>query len=101
MTQWDVRMMQEILSPGVEHVEKADPGAEVLGIGGDLQQRGGAGAEQQAVENPLVVECQWRQLMGQRENHMHVGNGQQFLAAGSEPLLPRVGLAFWAMTVAA
>lgn len=31
-----MRMMLEILSPGMQHTEKADVSAEVLGIGGDL-----------------------------------------------------------------
>jgi hypothetical protein len=33
----DVRMMEEILPPGVEHAEQADVSAEVFGIGGNLQ----------------------------------------------------------------
>ena len=56
----DVRMMQEILPPGVEHAEKADVGAEMFGIGGDLQQRGGAGAEQEAVETFLFCNASAR-----------------------------------------
>ena len=35
----NMRMKLQILSPGVQHAEEADLGAEVLGIGGDLQQR--------------------------------------------------------------
>lgn len=35
----------QILSPGVQHRQQADLGAEVLRIGGDFEQRGGAGLE--------------------------------------------------------
>jgi hypothetical protein len=38
----------------VEDAEEADLGAEVLGIGGDLQKRGGAGAEQESVKTTCV-----------------------------------------------
>ena len=57
----NVRMMLKILSPGVEHAEEADLRAEMLGIGGDLQQGRGAGAEQEIVDDLLVLQSQPRQ----------------------------------------
>src|SRR5208283_1379903 len=51
----DMRMVQQVLPPGVEHAEEADLRAKVLGISRDLQQAGGAGAEQQVIEKLLVV----------------------------------------------
>jgi len=45
----DMRMDLQILSPGVQNAEESDLCAHVLGIGGDLQQSGGAGAEQKVV----------------------------------------------------
>ena len=68
----DMRMMLEILSPGVQHAEEADLCAEMLRIGGDLQQRGGAGAEQEVVDDLLVLQGQPRQFVREREDHMHV-----------------------------
>src|SRR2546428_12847883 len=94
-----VWMMHQGLSPRVQHAQEADNGTEVLGIGGHLQKRGGAGPEQETVDDLLVVECQRRQLMRECEDHMHVGNVEQFLAAGSQPLFACVGLAFWTMTI--
>ena len=35
----DVRMVLQVLAPGVEHSDKADLGPEVAGIGGDRAQR--------------------------------------------------------------
>ena len=56
----DVRMMLEILPPGVEHTEETDLGAEMLGIGGNLQQSRGAGVEQEVIDDLLVLQSQPR-----------------------------------------
>ena len=72
----DMRMMLQVLSPGVEHAQEANLSAEVMGIGGDFQQRRGAGAEQQAIEDALVLLGERRQLVRQREDHVTVTNGQ-------------------------
>ena len=40
----NMRMSLQILSPGVKHTQKTDLGAEMLRIGGNLQQRRSAGA---------------------------------------------------------
>ena len=97
----DMRMMLEVLSPGVQHAEEADLSAEMLGIGGYLQQGGGAGAEQQIIDDPLVLQRQPGKFVRQREDHVDVADGQQFFAASREPLVASVGLALWAMPVAA
>ena len=97
----DMRMMLEILSPGVEHAEEADLRAEMFRIGGNLQQRGGAGAEQEVVDDFLVLQSQPRQLVGDGEDDMHVVDRQQFLAARGEPLVASVGLALRTMPGAA
>ena len=54
----DVRMNLQILPPGVEHTEEADLGAEMLRIGSNLQQRGGAGAKQEVVDDLLVLQSE-------------------------------------------
>jgi len=43
------------LSPGMENAEEADLGAEMLGVGGNLQQSRGAGVEQEVIDNLLVL----------------------------------------------
>ena len=91
----------QVLSPGVQHAEEADVGAEMLRVGGDLQQGFGAGAEQQVVDGLLVLQRQPRQLVRQREDDMKVVDRQQFLAASGQPLVASVGLALWAVPVAA
>src|SRR2546425_144682 len=46
----DMRMMIELLSPGVQDGDDADVGTEVLWIGSDRGQRLGHGRKQQAVD---------------------------------------------------
>ena len=46
----EVWMMMKVLSPGMQHRQKTDPGAEVPWIGGDLQQGFGGGMEEKAID---------------------------------------------------
>jgi len=71
-----VRILQQVLSPGVEDAEESDLRAQVLGVGSDLEERGGAGMEEQAVEDALVLIGEWSQLMRQGEDHVNVTNGE-------------------------
>ena len=79
-TAWDyamnVRMMQKVLAPGVEHTQEADLGAEMLCVRRDLQQSGGTGAEQEVVDDLLVLESQPRQFMRNGEAHLEVADGE-------------------------
>ena len=50
-----MRVLLKILAPGVEHAQKADLRTEMLGAGRDLQQGRGAGAEQEIVDDFLVL----------------------------------------------
>jgi len=71
-----VRVLLQVLSPGVENAEEADLGAEVTRIGGHFEERRGAGLEEQAVEDALVLIGEGSQLVRQREDHMKVANGE-------------------------
>jgi hypothetical protein len=72
----NVGMMLETLAPGVEHAQKADLRTEVLGIGRYLQQSRGASAEQQIVDDLLVLQSQPRKFMRQRKHDVHVTDWQ-------------------------
>jgi hypothetical protein len=52
----DMGMMLEVLSPGMEHAEESDVGSQVLGIASQFEHRRSAGAIEQIVEQPLVLE---------------------------------------------
>jgi hypothetical protein len=88
----------KILSPGVEHTQEADLRAEMLRIGSDFLQGCGAGAEQEIVDDLLVLQGQPRQLVGDCKDDMHIVDRQQFLAAPGEPLVASVGLALWTVS---
>jgi hypothetical protein len=51
----DVRVMQKILAPGMKHTQEADLRAEMFRISSHLQQSRGAGAEQEIVNDLLII----------------------------------------------
>jgi hypothetical protein len=52
-------MQAQVLSPGVQDAEEADPGSEVPGIGCDFKHGLGGGAEQQIVEQTRMSLTEW------------------------------------------
>jgi hypothetical protein len=97
----DMRMMLKLLVPGVQYAEEADISAQMLRIGRNLQQRLRAAAKQHAVHHLLVLQCERRQLVGEREYNMRVGDGKQFSAPRRQPSIARLALALRAVPVAA
>lgn len=94
-----MRMMKQSLSPSVQHGEESDFGAEVFGIGGDLEEGLSRSTKQQAVEQSLILQCQRGQDMGQGEYDMIVRNRQQFGRALGQPALSCCRLALWAVAI--
>ena len=97
----DVRVVGHRRAPAVEHGGGADASAEVPGIGGDRQQRLGRGAEQEVVDDRLVLVGDRGDLGRQREDDVEIADRQQIGLAGGEPILRRRALALGAMAVAA
>ena len=85
----------------MQDAEEADLGVKALRIACDLQQRLGAGLEQQGVNLAFVLQRQRRKLARQGEDHVDVAGRQQFLFARFEPAVTGVSLTSWAMPVAA
>ncbi len=73
----------------------------MLRIGSYFQQRIGRGAEQNIVNDSLVLPGDARHGIRQREHHVKVFYGQQLTAPGLQPSGPRRGLAFRTMAIAA
>jgi len=69
-----MRMMDERLAPGVQDSEEPETSAEMLGVEGYLLKRVGNRAEQEAVDDLRVLECQRCQILWQSENHVRVGH---------------------------
>ena len=93
-------MKVQILSPGVEHIEEAGGYPQTLRIGGNGEQRFSDGAEEDVVDDLLVVEGHGGDGLGQSEDHVEVFRGQQFGLPLREPLGARQALALGAMAVA-
>jgi len=104
-TRWnhtvDMRMEKQILAPGVQYREKADLGAQVLRIGGNLQESCRTGSKQEGIDEFFVVENQGSQSVGERKDNVHVGNGQKFLLTSGQPLVASVGQTLRTMPIPA
>src|SRR5271165_3808794 len=66
----DMGMMLEPLIPGVQHAEETDVGAQVSGIARNFEQGCGASAEQQVVDDLLVLQGEVCQFPRQSKNDM-------------------------------
>ena len=97
----NVGMMLQLLVPGVQDTEEADLGAEALWVCGDLQKCLSAAAEQQAIDDVLVLKSERPQVVRQREDHMSITGRQQFRAACRQPVVAGPVLAFRTMPIAA
>ncbi len=64
--------MLEVLSPGMQHAEKPDVGSQMLRVASQFEQRRCAGAEEQIVEQPLVLQHKRGEFMRQGEDDMEV-----------------------------
>src|ERR1700731_1301148 len=78
----------ELLAPGVQHAEEANLCAEMSRIASDFQKGVGTGAEQEIVEDLLVLQSQWRQAAGEREDHVQVVGRQKFTPTRGDPSFP-------------
>src|SRR6266481_2674969 len=94
-------MMLEVLPPGMEHAEEPNIRSQVLGIASKFEQRSGAGAEEQIVEQPLVLEDESGELVRQGEDDVEVRHGQQLGGTRGQPPGTRVALAPGTVPVAA
>ena len=54
----EVRMSVKVLSPGMEHCQKAGVDAQVLGVGSNLQQGLGRSPEEDTVNHPRVLKSE-------------------------------------------
>jgi hypothetical protein len=97
----DMWMMLQLLIPAVEDAKETDLGPEAFGIRSDFDQCLGTGAEEQAVDDLLVLQGQWSQLMGEREDDVSVRRRQQFGAPRFQPAVARLALTLRAVPVPA
>jgi hypothetical protein len=81
----------------MEHGSGTNAGAQVLGISSDGEQRLGCRAEQQVVDDGLVLVGDRGDLGRQRENDVEIADRQQIGLARGKPIRRRRALTFWAI----
>ena len=96
-----MRMVQQILPPGVQHAEETDLRAQMLWIGGDDAQCLRRRPEQDVVDDGLVLEGDDLDLLGHGEHDVEVGHVEQFRLPVLEPLSACETLALWTVLVTA
>ena len=96
-----MRMMDQILAPGMENGEETDFGAEMLGIGGNESEGFGRGMEENAVNGPLVLQSDGGNLFRHCKNDMEVRSIEKLGLAVLNPLCASEGLALGAVPIAA
>ncbi len=96
-----MRVLLKFLVPGVEDTEEANLGAQMAGVARDFQKGLGAGAEQQIVDNLLVLQSQGCQKMRKGKDHVHVAGRQEFLAARLQPAVAGLGLTLGTVPISA
>ena len=97
----DMGMEPELLIPGVQHGEEAEFRAEVLRIASDFEKCFCTGAEQQIVDDFLVLQSQWSKLRRKCEDHMDVARGEKFSLPCGDPAFPGRGLTLRAVAISA
>jgi hypothetical protein len=97
----EMGVVLQILSPAMEHGQKADLGTQMLRIGGDAAQGGGRGAKQDAVDDFLVLQGNGGDRVGNREDDMKIGNGQELGPVLCQPFRPSQGLTLVAVAIGA
>ena len=96
-----MRMEKQVLSPTVKYGEKADLGAQMLGIGSDGRQGLGSGSEKYAVDEILVLVSDGSNLFGKGEDDMKIVRRENFGRSFFNPLRTSERLALWTVAVAA
>jgi hypothetical protein len=85
----------------MQHAQETDLRAEMLGIGGDFQQRGRAGAEQNVVYDLLVLQSQPGKFMRKSEDQVEIADRQEFPLTLCQPAVASTGQTLRAMTITA
>lgn len=88
-----MRVVDEGLPPGMEYCDQTDPRSEMLRVGGGFEQGRSGGAEEQAVQQPLVAQDEGPKRLRQGEDDVEVRHRQELSPARREPAMGRVALA--------
>src|ERR1700690_2512447 len=96
-----VRVEMQVLTPGVQHREESDGGAQMPRVGGDGDQRLGSGSKEDRVNLFRILQREPRDLRRHSKDHVEIGDGQKLRLALREPPGAGRGLALVAMSITA
>jgi hypothetical protein len=85
----------------MKHGEETNLSSEMFGVEGNLQKSFRTGAEQEVIEDLLVLQRQLGKLVRQGEDNMDIGDCQEFILASRDPFIAGSALALGAMPIAA
>jgi len=96
-----MRVMQQILPPGVQDGDKADLGAQMFGVARDGAQRLGGGSKQDVVRHSLVLVRDRCNLLRHGEDDVEILHWQQLSLPVLKPLCTHQRLTLWAVPIPA
>jgi len=96
-----MRVVQQVLTPGVKHGKKAKTRPPMSPIGSEGEQGLGHSAKQESIEPALILQTQVSERLGNGEHHVAVGYGQQLLGLLGQPAVASCRLALRTVPIAA
>ena len=96
-----VGMEMQILTPGMQHREEADGGAQKSGVCRHFQQGLGSSTEQNVINLSRVLKGDVADLVRESKHDVEIGDGQKLRLPLCEPLGAGRGLALGTMAIAA
>src|SRR5437899_2117755 len=97
----NVRMIDELAGPGVQHAQQADSAADEARVLGQVQQRRGGSAKEQVVDQLLITAGEGAQLFREGEGDEEVIDGEQETLLRGQPFMGLFVAAFGTVTVLA
>ena len=97
----NVRMIDELAGPGVQHAQQADSAADEARVLGQFQQRRGGSAKEQVVDQLLITAGEGAQLFREGEGDEEVIDGEQETLLRGQPFMGLFVAAFGTVTVLA
>jgi len=96
-----MRVQAQLLSPGVQHGEHGNSGADVTRIAGEFDDRRGAGLHQRRIAVALIGPQHLAQPSGHGDGDVEVRHRQHLRLPAFEPLLGLRGVALGTAAIAA
>ena len=94
-----MRVLKQVLSPGVKNGKETNLCSEVFGVGGNSQHRVGRGSEENAIDGALVLQGNVGNLFRYAKDDMKILGLEKFRLPVFDPLGAGQRLTFRAVTI--